>query len=220
MGLHVFFDFDGTLVDSAPGILRGYELVLQYSGLKPVVEVGTHLIGPPLAQTLAQITGVQEAAQLDELVQYFKQAYDHEGYRETRLYPQVVETLQQLRAEGHTPVLLTNKRRIPTLKILEHFQLSDFFSDVFTPDSWQPAVTRKNDSMQRALEQLQLRAQQAVMVGDSRDDAHAAADHGLPFIAVSWGYGDADRQDEFRRVASLDRLEQLPAVLRTLPEAS
>lgn len=216
MGLHVFFDFDGTLVDSAPGILRGYELVLQTSGLSPVVDVGTHLIGPPLAQTLSEITGVTDAARLQQLVECFKQAYDSEGYKETIVYPHVAQALAQLRADGHQPVLLTNKRRIPTLKILEHFRLEEFFSAVYTPDSWQPAVKRKNDTMQRALAELQLAPARCVMVGDSSDDAHAAADHSIPFIAVSWGYGDGARQHEFARLAVVDDIAQLPGLLRRL----
>lgn len=220
MGLTVFFDFDGTLVDSAPGILQGYQLVLQSEHIQPVVEVGTYLIGPPLAQTLAQITGEQDPVRLARLVECFKSAYDSEGYKATLLYADVLACLQALRDAGHRLVLLTNKRRVPTLKILEYFHLQDCFSAVYTPDSWQPPVKRKNDTMERALAELQADPARCVMVGDSSDDAHAAADHGVAFVAAAYGYGDGAVQGDYPRAAIIEGLTQLPAVVGQLEKGS
>lgn len=214
MAYTVFFDFDGTLVDSAPGILQGYHLVLKSEGIQPQVAVGTHLIGPPLAQTLSQICGESDPQRLARLVECFKTAYDSEGYKETVLYPHVVTALQALQQAGHTLVLLTNKRRIPTLKILDYLQLAHFFKAVYTPDSWQPAVTRKNDTMDRALAELAVAPACCVMVGDSSDDAHAAADHGVAFVAARWGYGDGATQQQFARLAAIDDMLELAGVLQ------
>ena len=196
--------------------MQGYHLVLKSENILPQVEVGSWLIGPPLAQTLSQITGEDDPGRLAHLVECFKSAYDSEGYKETLLYPHVATALQALQDAGHTLVLLTNKRRVPTLKILDYLQLARFFKAVYTPDSWQPAVTRKNDTMARALRELGVAGAECLMVGDSSDDAHAAADHGVAFIAVGYGYGDGAAQHQFARVASIGDMAELPQVVGQL----
>lgn len=212
----ILFDLDGTLVDSSPGILQGYQLVLQTYNLTPKIEVGTHLIGPPLAQTLAIITGETEPQALSKLVECFKQAYDSEGYKSTQAYPGLKDTLTALSNAGYDLVLVTNKRRIPTIKTLEWFDLLPLFKAVFTPDTWQPPVTRKNDTMGRAISELNLDPAHCVMVGDSSDDAHAAADHGVAFVAVDYGYGDAAAQTQFASIGTIHALAELPALLSEL----
>lgn len=205
----ILFDLDGTLVDSSPGILQGYQLVLQTYNLQPKVEVGTHLIGPPLAQTLAIITGETEPAALSKLVECFKQVYDSEGYKATQAYPDLKEALTALVNNGYDLVLVTNKRRIPTLKTLEWFDILSLFKAIYTPDTWQPAVTRKNDTMGKAIAELGLNPAQCFMVGDSTDDAHAAADHGVAFIAANYGYGDAATQTVYPTVGTIGGLGEL-----------
>ncbi|MFM8518170.1 MAG: HAD family hydrolase, partial [Nevskiaceae bacterium] len=44
----ILFDFDGTLIDSAPSILASYAAALEQTGLKSVVPLTPSLIGPPL----------------------------------------------------------------------------------------------------------------------------------------------------------------------------
>lgn len=44
---HILFDFDGTLIDSAPCILSCYQQVLDELSIRPAVPVTEEIIGPP-----------------------------------------------------------------------------------------------------------------------------------------------------------------------------
>lgn len=216
MSRTVFFDFDGTLVDSAPGILSGFQLVLQAEQIAPVVEVTTHLIGPPLQQTLAKITGETDPARLGQLVEAFKREYDSAGYQATQMYPGLEAMLAALSYAGYQLVIVTNKRRVPTEKILEWFGLSQYFDAIYTPDTWQPAVTSKNDTLARAVAELGVDPANAVMIGDSGDDAAAAEVVGMRFVAVSFGYGNAATQDAHPVAARVDHLDALAPAIQSV----
>ena len=216
MALTLFFDFDGTLIDSAPGILEGFRLVLAAENIEPRMPLETGIIGPPLPQTMAALTGETDAARLEHLTARFKAAYDTEGYKVTEPYADLHDTLETLHRAGHRIVLVTNKRRIPTELLLAWLKLEQVIDAIFTPDTWTPPVKSKIDTLRRAIEQLGTDPARAVMIGDSRDDAEAAAANGLACIAVTHGYGDAARQREFPVIARIDGLAELPVIVSQL----
>ena len=78
MPTDILFDLDGTLIDSSPGILASFARVLEANGLAPAVPLEASLIGPPLAVTLRQVSGVRDEALLARLVDAFKADYDAE----------------------------------------------------------------------------------------------------------------------------------------------
>ena len=65
---NLIFDFDGTLVDSGPGILHALGLVLQARGLQPQIPLTSDIIGPPLPVTLRKLAGDVTPELLDTLV--------------------------------------------------------------------------------------------------------------------------------------------------------
>jgi phosphoglycolate phosphatase len=77
---HVLFDFDGTLVDSAPAILTTFAQVLQAHGLQACCSIDDSLIGPPLRQTLQTLCGSSDVQLLDTLASSFRDIYDMSGH--------------------------------------------------------------------------------------------------------------------------------------------
>lgn len=212
----ILFDLDGTLIDSSPGILASFQQVLATHGLEPAAPLDQRLIGPPLLQTLARLTGLEDADQLDELAAAFKILYDSEGYQATLPYPGLVETLDALIRADWRLFIATNKRFEPTRRILEHLDLNRHFAGVYTLDRQPPPAADKTELVGRLLTEQELDRRHCWFVGDSGEDAAAAAAHGLPFIAAAYGYGDAAQQTSDPVAARIAALNELPALLQRM----
>ena len=185
----VAFDFDGTLVDSAPSILLSMKLALEKNRIDPVVPMTADIIGPPLKQTLSLISGSQDEDLLAQLVQDFKQCYDQGGYRDTAPYPGISVLLARLAEQGCQLYLATNKRAIPTRLILNHLGWSGFFAATYCLDEW-PQCRDKGEMLAQLLDQHHLDGRNIPYVGDTDGDASAAKKNRMPYIHVDWGYGD------------------------------
>lgn len=191
----IIFDLDGTLIDSAPSILTSFENALKRAGIPPRVPLTESLIGPPLRQTLINLTGISDDAVLDNLVHLFKESYDSEGYRATRIYDGVEELLAVL-ADRRIPMgIATNKRKIPTLKILGHLGWESYFSVVGALDNVSPPYVNKGALISAVLAEMAVEASTTIYIGDKREDWEAAQANQMPFVAVGWGYGQWNNPD-------------------------
>lgn len=214
---NILFDLDGTLIDSSQGILNSFRRVLEAHKLEPRMPLDQQLIGLPLPQSLARLTGLVDAEQLTILATAFKAIYDSEGYLNTQPYPNLVPTLSALTAASQRRLfIVTNKRLLPTRQILEVLKINHFLVAVYTLDTWQPTARDKVEMISRILIEWDLNARDCVMVGDSSEDAAAAAAYKLAFIAVAYGYGDAARQANYPITAQLDVLTDLPGLLNKM----
>lgn len=186
----LIFDFDGTLIDSAPGILATYAAVLNAAGIQPVVALDARLVGPPLLPTMSKLTGPLDPEKLDALVEEFKRRYVDIGVANTPAYAGADAALQRLRASGKTLYLATNKRAEPTLMLLEKFGWASHFHRVYCIDSHQPAFADKTAMLRQLLSENSLNPRQALYIGDTRGDYLSASACGISFVAAQWGYED------------------------------
>lgn len=188
----IIFDFDGTLIDSAPGILATYSAVLNAAGIKPVVPLTAHLIGPPMLQTMATVTGdiSQEAREL--LIKEFKRRHTDIAVAHTPAYPAATQTLQTLMDAGKKIYLATNKRAEPTLALIEKFGWQRYFRRIYCIDSQQPAFSDKTAMLRQLLSENALSAETCIYIGDTRGDYLSATACGMKFIAALWGYENWD----------------------------
>ena len=214
MAPDILFDLDGTLIDSSPGILASFARILAAEGLRPAVPLEAALIGPPLATTLRLVSGIGDEARLARLVEAFKADYDSEGYRTTEVFPGVAEGLARLAAEGARLFIVTNKRMLPSRRILEALGLAPLFAGIHSRDETDPPAPSKSAVTARLVAQHGIDRHRACLVGDSDEDAAAARENGLPFIHATYGYGAggiASRPD-----AVLEDFARLPAVVAGL----
>lgn len=185
---HVLFDLDGTLIDSAPSILAGFAAVLREHQLTPVRPLDESLIGPPLPETLMNLTGITDPERIPALVDTFKASYDTEGYRATRVYDGIAELLRSLHQQGVYLAIATNKRLQPTRQILEFLGWADYFQAVYALDMTTPRLPHKTAMLTALLSEQAIPRDRAVYIGDKPEDGHAATANGVPFIGVNWGY--------------------------------
>ncbi len=187
---HVVFDFDGTLIDSAPSILACFRDVLTAHGLHPKIEIDSRLIGPPLLETMARISGIDDTAELSRLAEDFKRRYDEAGLFATVLYTGVEDMLKELRVSGFRLHIATNKRMRPTGLIVEHLGLTHLFESIYAIDRTTPPYMNKATMIAAQIAEQGLLAGQSCYVGDKKEDGVAADANALRFFAAAWGYGD------------------------------
>ncbi len=190
---HVLFDLDGTLTDSAPGIVGCLRQALAAEGVDlPAEEILLRAIGPPFELGLPDI-GVPPERVL-AVIAHYREHYEHVGLFENRLYDGVVEMLDALGAAGVFLALATAKPEPTARRIVEHFGLADRFA-VLAGATYEglPGRRTKTEVVAYALDQLGVTGgPDVVMVGDRDHDVLAAREFGLVSIGVRWGYGSVD----------------------------
>jgi phosphoglycolate phosphatase len=187
---HILFDLDGTLIDSAPGIIAGFSAALLQNGVPPLCELSEAVIGPPLDETLRIISGISNLVIINKLADSFKYHYDAAGYKNSIIFEGVTDMLYSLHASGYTLHIATNKRLKPTLLILEYFGWSDIFTSTYALDSAGPRYTNKIQMLSHQLDEQGIVSKTAVYVGDSKGDRIASEKNNLHFIQADWGYSN------------------------------
>ena len=182
----ILFDLDGTLTDSAEGIINSVTLALTHFGLPvPDREYMKAFVGPPLRGIL--ISHGVRPEDVEEAMTIFRSRYLTVGKYENKPYPGIREMLECLRSHGHKLYVATSKPEIQAVDILEHFDLARYF-DLIAGAAMDKARDTKAAVIAYLLEQAGDMTQ-AVMVGDTAFDVTGAAAHGIPTIGVAWGYG-------------------------------
>lgn len=203
----VFFDLDGTIVDSVSGIEAAihHAVSAHRPAHKPLAV--RSLIGPPAREILRRYSALMESggeaaltdAELEEAHSLYRAAYDGGLCDLGELYEGVLPALQQMRATGLTLYIVTNKPSLPAMRVLQAQGIFPLFKACISPDGVygmeseaRPAQFADKTAMTRHLLDAEgLDPSHTVFVGDSTDDALAATSCDLSFVAAPWGYGDA-----------------------------
>ena len=129
----LIFDLDGTLFDSAPQILSCFKTVFDNNDIKIKNNINESIIGPPIKDTFLYLLHEKDHNKIDVLINDFKELYDNNFCHKTKLYDGVLETLNIL-FEHKILYLITNKRMIPTQKMLEFNGLDRLFAGFYSVD--------------------------------------------------------------------------------------
>ncbi|MBI3212501.1 MAG: HAD-IA family hydrolase [Mycobacterium sp.] len=185
----VIFDLDGTLTDSAAGIVASFVHALEQIGASvPGGDLAARIVGPPMHLTLSGM-GLGEHA--DTAMAAYRADYTSRGWAMNAPFDGIPELLADLRARGVRLAVATSKAEPTARRILEHFGLDDHF-EVIAGASVDGSRSAKADVVAHALEQLQPLPDAVLMVGDRSHDVEGAAAHGIDTVVVGWGYGRDD----------------------------
>lgn len=208
-GRLVVFDLDGTLVDSAPGIVAAIQQAFWAVDIPPPAASELQVwIGPPIRDRLA----VEMAANGPEVIRTaqaaFRSYYAANGAAESVLYPGVISTLLGLRDQGRQLAIATSKPQALTVATLSHHGIDHLMHDVAAQPNEGERVPKEE-----LLGQLRSRGAAlggALMVGDRDADIRAGWSHGMTTVGAAWGYGTPQEL----RAANVDvMVESLPDLL-------
>ncbi|MCR4792251.1 MAG: HAD family hydrolase [Lachnospiraceae bacterium] len=192
---HILFDLDGTLTDSGPGIMNGFEYAMRKMGMDvPDRSSLRRFVGPPLGVSWEETLGFPpEEAQKG--IAFYKEYYAEKGVYENEVYSGVRELLSELRSHGKKLYVATTKAEPMVEVVMDHFGLRDFFSGIAASNN----VDRINkiDVIKYILEECGVTdTEKAVMVGDRHYDITGAQHFGLDSIGVLYGYGNREEMEK------------------------
>ena len=195
----VIFDLDGTLVDTAPDLMRATNHVLESLGRRPIsMEEVRSFVGHGaralLTRGLAATGGLPEAYDVEPDYIRFVDYYSQNIAEGSTPFPGLIRLLDRLKAEGFGLGVCTNKLEGLSVQLLEALKLSPYFGAVVGPDTLGIAKPDPRP-FREAVSRLGLIAPRALMVGDSETDILTARNAGVPVIAVPFGYTPKPIQD-------------------------
>lgn len=188
----VIFDLDGTLVDTAPDLMRATNHVLESLGRRPIsmdevrVFVG-HGARALLARGLAATGGLPEGYDVEPDYDRFVSFYSANIAGGSAPFPGLIALLDRLRGDGVAMGVCTNKLEGLSVQLLDALDLRKYFGSVIGPDTLgiaKPDPRPFHESVAR----LGLTNPRAIMVGDSETDILTARNAGVPVIGVPFGY--------------------------------
>jgi phosphoglycolate phosphatase len=206
----LFFDLDGTLIDSAVGITRCVAHALERLGepVPPEAEL-RRWIGPALRDSFGPL--LQDADRTEQAVLHYRERFESQGWREHAVYDGIGDTVTALAAAGHRLVIVTAKNEPHARRIIDHLPFGHHFEDVIgaTLDG---RLSHKPELIGEALRRFGLAPEGISMIGDRRMDIEGARHHGMQGIGVLWGFGG----EAELRVAGAHRLAAEPHELRQI----
>ncbi len=195
-GATVVFDLDGTLVDTAPDLLRALDAVMAGEGLPALpAEELRRMVGQGayalIVRAAARHGVVWPEDKLIQLTEKFVEIYAADIARHSRPFPEIPAALDALQAAGATLSVCTNKRTGLSEQLLTAVGLRDRFAAVVGSDSV-PARKPAPGHFLAAVAHAGGDPRRAVMVGDSAADVDAARAAGAPVIVYRFGYCEKD----------------------------
>jgi len=214
----VIFDVDGTLVDSAAGVVAAVRSAYADVALVPPPEALIQAqIGLSLDVMFDRLLNGAHPEHHDTLVVHYRAAY--RAHREATgsrvsspLFPGAKAALDRLNADPSTLLAIaTGKSRRGLNALIADHGLQGMFVSLQTADTH---PSKPNPSMIKAiLHQIVAEPRDTVMVGDTAHDIGMARAAGVASIAVAWGYHDALCLGADRVIESFEALDRVVASL-------
>ena len=189
------FDLDGTIMDSAQGIVCSVEYALEKMGVTEYDrQTNLRFIGPPLVDSFMEYYSMSEADAL-RAVAFYRERYSVTGIYEARMYDGVRELLTRLKEQGVKLYIGSSKPEKYVRMILEKQGILDLF-DYVAGATFDESRNNKEQVLTYLFEQVEIDKKSAVMIGDRYHDIDGAHYVKIPCIAVLYGFGN---EAEFKK---------------------
>lgn len=222
MAKFIMFDLDGTLIDGVEDLLVAMNGLLDAHGLSAItrhdIEAmlgdGTWML---TKRAFAKRDQTPDDATLDELNIDFNNRYVETDYAYTRLYENAENVLRQLKADGWTIALASNKPEGPCKAILNKLGIAELFTVIAGGNSFE---VKKPDGrfLRFVLDQMGYKPGTddiALMVGDHANDVNSARDANVHAIAVAFEVDDT-RANSLGADAVVTAYENLPEAIKSI----
>ena len=185
----VFFDLDGTITDSKPGILKCIRHALDAKGVPYTEEQLDQMVGPPFRVSMRDILGVTDTAIIEDMIRLYRGEYEVSGWRDCSVYPGMRELFARLKEGGIRLAVATSKPLRFTVMMLDGLELSRYFDFIGGAES-DSSRDSKIAVIRYVMENLGMTSPEgALMVGDRLYDMDGAKEAGMHSAGVLWGYG-------------------------------
>ena len=179
----VLFDFDGTVMDTNGVIINSWQHTFRtLDGKERSEEEIISTFGEPLAITMKKLL---PHIPVEEGIETYR-SYHYDNFSDLiSVFPGIVELLKQLKEKGYKTGVVTSRMLHTTKQGLDKFDLNQYFDVVVTCDD---TTKHKPDPepVNIALEKLNAKPEEAIMLGDSMFDILCARNAGVKSVLVGW----------------------------------
>jgi len=184
----VIFDFDGTIVDSSPGIYNTANYTVKQLGKNEETDIEklNRFIGPPLKDCF-KLTYDLEDELVDEACDIYRDRYFEKGQFEVKVFDNIESVLKSLKEQGYILAIATMKYKEIVLSMLDHLNLVKYFEYI---DGTNIEGTKyKAQILSEILDHFNVEKIDAILIGDTYHDETAAKEAEIDFLAVNYGFG-------------------------------
>lgn len=192
----IFFDFDGTIVDSAPGIKESVQYALRHFGIDEKREEMLNLfIGPPLFDAFRDYYNMSDE-DADTAVEKYRENYrGNKAMEKFTVYDGVEKMLKTLQDAGFTLCVASAKPTFFVKTMLDKADLSKYFY-MINGASFDESKRTKDAVIAETIEVNDFEKNCILMVGDRENDVTGAKVNGIDVLGVTYGYGTEEELKE------------------------
>ncbi len=215
---NIFFDLDGTLVNTVGDITAATNAMRKHFGLSPISEdIIANIVGKGYPTTVRKVLAldfddkqyIESIA--DEGVKIVSQTYKSLNSANSKVYPNVLKILELLKSKNIKMAVVTNKHEDDAIQSLTHLGLINYFEVVIggdTTSSYKPHP----EPLLFAMDKLNAKAKESLMIGDSMNDFLCAKEANVKAVILSYGYNngvDLKALDSFAYIDDFSELKQI-----------
>ncbi|QVK17300.1 pyrophosphatase PpaX [Mycoplasmatota bacterium] len=190
----VLFDFDGTLVNTNPLIIKTFEITLKHflPNQSFTEEQLLEFIGPTLKQTFDSL----DKEKTDEMITYYRKINKELHDDMVKIYPTVKEGLKVLKAKNIMLGIVSSKKRDMVIHGLKHFDMDHFFSIIVGEDD---VINPKPnpEPILKAMDMLNCCIDEVIFVGDNSHDIEGGKNSQVITCCVSWAHRGVEYLKQF-----------------------
>lgn len=210
------FDFDGTLVHTAPDIIKATNEFLLLHGHEPLTDaevinhIGNGLVGlvqgvVPEAEHHPELRATIEAQ--------FTKIYDEYVLDKAQPYPGVIPFLNSWR---HKIAIVSNKPERYLHLLLRHLKMDQYpWAAVIGGDTFSEKKPHPMP-LEAAMKAAGVRAEETLMIGDGPPDMGVAQECGTHLLAITFGYSPIEELQSLGAVWSMDHFDELPQKIQQI----
>ena len=210
----VVFDVDGTLLDTSEGVKESVKYTIKKHGLKELDNVMlSTFIGPPIQDSFARVYGLSGDI-LQDLATTFRNQYKDVDLLKAIPYDGIYDLMQKLLDADIKIAIATYKRQDYASAIMEHFGFDKYTDIIYGADH--ENKLKKRDIIEMALKDSGVTDyKEAVMIGDSDNDAVGAEGIGVEFVGVTYGFGfkNADDVNKFKNIGVANTCQEVASLI-------
>ena len=189
---NIFFDLDGTLVDTSPGVFRCYRYAFAKLDLPyPGDDIMRKFLGPSLREAFSRLLDNPDITLVEKAVAIYRERYSPIGVYECTAYPGIPNLLNALNNNNLQLFVVTTKAKPYADIVVKHLGLRDCFTDVIGA-GLDGRFDDKAEMVQHILSSYGLNAEETVMIGDRERDIQAGKANGTQTIGITYGFGSLD----------------------------
>jgi len=204
----LIFDWDGTLIDSSEKIITCMQRAAVTTDLPSLTDAKVKsIIGLGLPEAIHTLYPDVDTETREKFREHYAKHYLEADKIPCEFFPEVMDTLEDFKSQGHIITVATGKARRGLERIMTNMKLLDFFHASRCSDETQskPHPLMLNELLQ----QFSTPPQEALMVGDTTFDMEMAQRAQIPRIGVSYGVHDVAELKRYEPIAVIDRFSQL-----------